>query len=192
MATMQLVEQHIIDRRDPRWAAVDNACLQSKNLYNAANFIIRQEYITHQRYISYTELASRMKRHPDFCALPRKVSQQVLMQLDRAWRGFFTAHSEWEQHPEKFPGRPELPRYKHKTDGRNLLIYTVQAISHQVFKQKGVIRPSQLDIQIETRQKALDQVRIVPRKSCYVVEIVYTIAVQDADVDPDRVASIDI
>jgi hypothetical protein len=33
---MQLVEQHVIDRKDPRFAVIDKAAFASKNLYNAA------------------------------------------------------------------------------------------------------------------------------------------------------------
>jgi putative transposase len=33
---MQLVEQHIISKSDPRFAVIDAATFKSKNLYNAA------------------------------------------------------------------------------------------------------------------------------------------------------------
>ena len=33
---MKLVEQHIIERNDPRFAVIDAAAFASKNLYNAA------------------------------------------------------------------------------------------------------------------------------------------------------------
>ena len=42
---MQLVEQHIIDRCDPRYAVIDEAAFKSKNLYNAALYEIRQAFI---------------------------------------------------------------------------------------------------------------------------------------------------
>jgi putative transposase len=190
--TMQLVEQHIIGKRDPRWAAIDAACLLSKNLYNAANYLVRQEYIFHQRYIPYAQLDKLMKRHPDYCALPRKVSQWVLMQVAHDWETFFAAEAEWQAHPEKFLSRPKLPKYKHKTEGRNLLTYTVQAVSRRAFKKKGVIQPSQLAITVQTQQQSFDQVRIVPRKNHYVVEVVYTVVAQSADFDPERVAAIDL
>jgi len=32
---MKLVEQHVIERNDPRFAAIDAAAFASKNLYNA-------------------------------------------------------------------------------------------------------------------------------------------------------------
>jgi putative transposase len=189
---MQLVEQHVINPQDARWSAIDTASFRSKNLYNAANYLLRQEYIVNHHYIPYTRLDKLMKYHPDYCALPRKVSQQVLMQLDHDWHCFFAARDVWEQQPDKFKGRPRLPKYKHKTDGRNLLVYTAQAVGKRVFRQKGVIQPSQLNIAIETKQTSFDQVRIVPRKTHYVVEVVYTASIQPAEVDPDRVAAIDI
>jgi putative transposase len=83
--------------------------------------------------------------------------------------------------------------YKHKTDGRNLLTYTQQAVSKRVFKQKGVLQPSQLGITIETRQKSFDQVRIVPRKTHYIVEVVYTVEKQQAShLDESLFASVDV
>jgi putative transposase len=73
-----------------------------------------------------------------------------------------------------------------------VLVYTVQAVSQRAFNKQGVIQPSHPDITIQTRQTSFDQVRIVPRKTHYLVEVVYTRPIQPADVDRDRVASIDI
>jgi putative transposase len=42
---MQLVEQHVIDPQDARYDVIDAACFASKNLYNAANYLIRQTFI---------------------------------------------------------------------------------------------------------------------------------------------------
>jgi putative transposase len=55
-----------------------------------------------------------------------------------------------------------------------------------------MIQPSQLGISIKTRQQTFDQVRIVPHKSHYVVEVVYTATVEPVPVDPERIASIDL
>jgi putative transposase len=143
---MQLVEQHIINKQDPRWSKIDAASFLSKNLYNAANYLLRQAYILEGRFIPYEKLAGLIKDNPDYCALPRKVSQWVLKQLDHDWQAFFTVQAEWQSHPEKFLGKPRLPKYKHKTTGRNLLTYTKQAIRQGVFKKQGVVQPSGLDI----------------------------------------------
>jgi hypothetical protein len=39
---MHLVEQHIISKSDPRYETIDRAAFASKNLYNAANYLVRQ------------------------------------------------------------------------------------------------------------------------------------------------------
>ena len=59
-------------------------------------------------------------------------------------------------------------------------------------KNRGYVVPSGLDIRVETRQTAIDQVRIVPHASHYTVEVIYERPVTPADVDPARIAAIDI
>ena len=45
---MQRVEQHVIQKKDTRYAAIDAAAYASKNLYNAALYEIRQSFIINQ------------------------------------------------------------------------------------------------------------------------------------------------
>jgi putative transposase len=97
----------------------------------------------------------------------------------------------WREHPEKFLGRPSLPKYKDKQQGRNLLIYTIQAISKPALRQ-GFIQPSGLSIRITTAHQNVDQVRIIPRHGFYVVEVVYEQEPVQASVDPQLFAGIDI
>ncbi len=189
---MQLTEQHVIDRNDPRYAVIDAAAFASKNLYNAANYEIRQAFIHENTYLNYNEMQRRMQSHEAYKALPAKVSQEILMVLDRNWRkGFFEALKAYEENPSKFTGRPRLPKYKHKTEGRNILIYTGQAISKRGLK-KGLIQPSMLPISVKTKQKDIDQVRVVPRNGYYVVEVIYTKEPVQAKVDPSFCVGIDL
>jgi len=96
-----------------------------------------------------------------------------------------------------FTGRPKLPGYKHKTEGRNLLIYTVQALRGGQSKKglpPGRIQPSGLPVEVKTQQdpKTIDQVRIVPRKGYYVVEVIYSKEPVQASVDPSVCVAIDV
>jgi putative transposase len=190
---MQLVEQHIISSNDPRYAVIDAAAFASKNLYNAANYEIRQSFIHHGKYLNYHEMQRRMQSHEAYKALPAKVSQQILMVLDRNWTSFFEALKAYNEDPSKFLGRPRLPKYKDKATGRNILIYTIQAMSRgKNGLKRGLIHPSRLAIEVQTKQKDIDQVRIIPRKGFYVVEVVYGKAVKQASVNPAYFAGIDI
>ncbi|HYU75512.1 MAG TPA: transposase, partial [Ktedonobacteraceae bacterium] len=58
--------------------------------------------------------------------------------------------------------------------------------------KRGLIQPSMLPIEVQTKQKDVDQVRIVPRSGFYVVEVVYGKEVKQAEVNPAFYAGIDI
>jgi putative transposase len=188
---MQLVEQHVINRSDPRYGVIDAAAFKSKNLYNAALYEIRQAFIHEGTYLNYNEMDKRMQSHEAYKALPTKVSQQVLILLHKNWTSFFEARKAYEEDPAAFTGHPRLPRYKHKLEGRNILVYTVQALSKPGLRD-GLIRPSGLGITIETEHTVVDQVRIVPRHGFYVVEVIYTKEPVQATVDPSVCVGIDL
>jgi transposase len=118
------------------------------------------------------------------------VAQWVLRHVTLAWTSYFAACAAWQADPSRFLGHPQLPKYRDK-QGRNLLTYTEQAISRAP-KNRGYVVPSGLDIRVQTRQTAIDQVRIVPHASHYTVEVIYERLVTPADVDPTRRAAIDI
>ena len=189
---MQLVEKHMIRKTDARFADVDRAAFASKNLYNAALYEIRQQFIFCGKYLNYNQMDKRMQKHEAYRSLPRKVSQQVLKLLDKNWTSYFEATRAYEEDPSKFRGRPRLPGYKDKKEGRNVLVYTIQALSKPALRL-GIIKPSQLGIEIRTRQRNVDQVRIVPTiGGCYVVKVVYTQVEMQEEVNHSLVAAIDI
>jgi putative transposase len=188
---MQLVEQHVIRLTDPRFAAIDAAAFASKNLYNAANYVVRQSFIHEGMYLTYAEVFHRIKDQEAYQALPRKVSNDVLRLLDKNWRSFFKALAAWQGDPSAFLGRPKLPGYKDKQAGRNILIYDIQALSAPGLRRSEVI-PSQLGITVQTKQQRVQQVRIVPRKGYYVVEVVYERDAIPAPVNPALHAGVDI
>jgi IS605 OrfB family transposase len=191
---MQLVEKHIIQRQDLRYAAIDAACFASKNLYNAALYEIQHAFISHGDYLNYAAMDKRMQNHEAYKALPAKVAQQVLRLLERNWKSFFEALKAYKEDPSTFHKRPQLPKYKHKTDGRNILVYTMQAVSRgKRTLQRRIIQPSGLDIQVKTQRypESIAQVRIVPKLGCYVVEIVYEQEPHRAAVDAHLIAGID-
>lgn len=174
---MRLVEQHVIDRHDPRFKAIDAACFASKHLYNATLYQMRQAFFAGEKVAGYSQLAHTLKGTPEFQALPAKVAQWVIRQAAGDWWNFWKAHRAYQQSPAKFSGRPKLPHYKDKQHGRNLLVYTAQALSRPALRA-GRIEPSQLAIVIQTRQQEVQQVRIVPKASHYAVEVVYSVRPQ--------------
>jgi hypothetical protein len=120
---IQLTEPHQIAAGHPWFAAIDTAAFAAKNLWNAANYLMRQAYIHEQQVLSLKALYRAIKPTEAYQALPRKVLGLVLLLLKAAWSSFFKALAAWRAEPTKFLGQPRLPKYKPKTDGRNLLVY---------------------------------------------------------------------
>ncbi|MEZ2227073.1 MAG: RNA-guided endonuclease InsQ/TnpB family protein [Microcoleus sp.] len=171
---MQLTERHIIKSTSHRFALIDELAFKSKNLYNAANYVIRQSFIYGWGYINYNEMNRLMKYHQAYKALPAKVSQQILMILDKNWKSFFEAVKAYKADSSKFTGRPKLPKYKDKAKGRNILVYTIQAIS-TIQLRKGIIKLSGTELLIKTQinPERICQVRLVPKCDSYVIEVIY-------------------
>jgi len=188
---MRQVERHIIKRSNPIWKQIDRLCFLSKNLYNYANYQVRQLFIFDQLYLGYNKLYHACKGTPDYQALPAKVAQQVLKVLDKNWKSFFAACKAYKKQPGLFTGKPKLPKYKHKVKGRNLLTYTIQAIS-KTWLKKDVVNLSGTDIKLPTKAKDIAQARIIPQVGQYVIEVVYEQPEFNTVVDTSAVAAIDI
>ncbi len=187
---MQLVEQHRIDRHDPRFAPIDAAAFASKNLYNSALYAMRQQFIADQSVIPYGELDRLMQSTEQYHALPAKVSQWVLRQVYLAWKSYQAACRAWQTDPSKFLGHPKLPKYLDK-QGRNLLTYTEQAIS-RVKIRAGIVDFSGMMIAVRTCQQLPQQVRIVPHATHYTVEVIYERASVTVTVNPELIAGVDL
>ncbi|MGB5632276.1 MAG: transposase, partial [Waterburya sp.] len=188
---MRQVERHIVKENSPFWKKIDGLCFSSKNLYNYANYLIRQSFIFDKVYLGFNQVYHLVKKQPDYQALPRKVSQQVLRVLAQNWKSFFEANKAYQENPDQFTGKPKLPKYKHKTKGRNLLVYTRQAISKTQLTQ-GIVKLSGTDITVPTKAKNIAQARIIPKVGQYVIEVVYEQAEHHTVTNSELIAAIDI
>lgn len=176
-------EQIWIDRDK----SIANLCHISKNLYNEANYVIRQEFFKTGRWIRDLSI---LKESENYKALPAQTAQQILRIVDRNWNAFFIAIKEWRVHSEKFYSQPKIPHYK-KKDGEFLLVFTNQ----QAKLKDGwlVILPRLLGLKIKTRIKeGLKQVRIIPKGVGYIFEIVYEKVIKVKKRNKDRIVGIDI
>jgi len=104
---MKLVEQHVISCMHAKYQQIDEMAFASKNLWNLANYHVRQAFIFQGKYLNNAALYPLLKTTDAYRALPAKVANQVLIQLDKAWTSFFEANDEYKANPSKFTGRPK-------------------------------------------------------------------------------------
>lgn len=188
---MKLVEKHTISENHSFYKEIDNLSFLSKNLYNQANYRVRQSFINEREYLNYNIIEKQLQNQTDYKALPAKVSQQILIQLDKNWKSFLASIKDYSDHPEKYSGRPKIPKYKKKLTGRNILIYTIQAISKKELKN-GIVKLSGTNIKIKTDKNNIQQVRIIPGNREYIIEIVYEKEEINLNLNIDNFISIDI
>ena len=193
---MKLVEKHIIKCTDKRYNAIDEAAYKSKNLYNASLYAVRQHFFETKQYLSYASLQHIFQEDNqfDYRNLPSKVAQWTMKLLDQNFKSFFKSVQEFQKNPSKFKGRPRIPKYLDKEKGRYILTYTNQAISKRDFDTKGLLNVSGLELNISTllTYNQINQVRIVKRTDCYVIEIIYEVADVLPLEDNGRYAAIDL
>jgi len=187
------VERHIIYPKNPYYKMLDEFCFKSKNLYNFANYQIRQKFCTEGKYISYNQMDKLLKQENmdfDYRNMPTAQSaQQVLRLLDKNWKSFFKAIKDWSKRKEKYTGRPKLPNYLSK-NGRYSLILTNMNCK---LKDNQIHFPKCFNgFKLNTKINNLQQVRILPRYNHIIVEVIYQTEVPELKQDNGRYISIDI
>lgn len=175
-----------------KWdAKLSPMCHLSKNLYNEANYIIRQTFINEGNWIRYYDLCKLLINSENYKGLPAQTAQGTLLVLDKSWKSFFNSIKAWKAHPEKYRNKPGLPRYKDK-DGEFTLFFTNQQVK---IKEGNIIFPKKVGLSVKTRltnDTTLNGARIIPEHQGYRLEIIHTIEVPDASETSSRIAGIDL
>lgn len=168
-------------------------CFNSKNLYNYANYIIRQEYIDSKRHIPYKELNSNLKECRQYKDCMSQPANCTLRLLDKNWKSFFNGLKEYEKNANKFLGRPQLPKYL-KKNGRYLWMIPNNSCYYDKNNNELHFRIKKLQ-SVKWKCRCLGrliQVRFVPRGCVYAMEIVYEIEVADTIKESNRILGIDL
>ena len=197
---VQLVEKHMIKKNHSYYDMFCEFTHQSKNLYNHANYLVRQKFLETDKWLRYQQLDKLLKQdldYPDYANMPSAQSaQQTLRLLDANWKSFFKSIKDWSKNKDKYSGRPKLPKYKPK-DGQMVLVVTNQQVKQKgnqlrFPKSFGGFTVTPRCVTLPNFEK-LSEVRIVPCNQVFCVEIVYSIFVEDTVLrDNGRIMSIDL
>ena len=187
---MNLTETHKIRPNHKLYSICDELCFKSKNLYNAALFEFRQSYFDKEVDTLTWQNLNRIfnqNNQFDYRELPSKVSNAVLKKLGNNISSFWglVKKSDYKQ-------KVRLPKYLHKTDGRFIVEFNKQTFSNKRDEDNNlIICKSSLDLRIPTKAEKPQQVRIIPKVGCYVIEVIYEIK-ENQPKQNQRVAAIDL
>ena len=201
MSIQTRVEKHIIKSSNAFFSMLIDFCHKSKNLYNHANYLVRQAFTSqdNSKWIRYAELDKLLKadeEYPDYKEMPTAQSaQQILRVLDSNWKAFFASIKDWSKNKDKYLGRPKLPKYL-KKNGNFLLILTNQNCKlrngslhfPKTFKGFTLI-PRFIK---KENFASFQQIRFIPKRNRIIAELVYNINVPEKKSDNQRYIGIDI
>ncbi len=170
---------------------VDRYCFYSKNVYNEANYILRQEFVKNNRILGAYDIQKLMQNMDCYKECGSQAAQKTIQMLDKAWKSFLVSIKDYSKNPIKYLGKPKIPKYL-KKDGRQ--VFSLKNI--QCTLKDGLFRISFKPFKgytVRTHAKGrLIQCRFVPKGLYYVMEIVYEIEVPDIPKNSDRIVAIDI
>ena len=187
---MNLTETHLIRPNHKLYSICDELCFKSKNLYNAALFEFRQSFFDKKLDTLTWQNINRIFNQSnqfDYRELPSKVSNTVLKKLGNNISSFWSLVKKSD-----YKKKVNLPKYLHKTDGRFIVEFNKQTFSNKRDDDNNlIICKSSLNLAIPTKVENPQQVRIVPKTGCYVIEVIYEIK-ENKPKQNQRVASIDL
>lgn len=190
--TMLLVETHIIKQSHKHYNEADQLCFLSKNLYNASNYAVRQQYFDNKTYLDFNHINKMFTdaNQPDYRSLPAKVSKGTQRKLHSNWLSYFAAKKDYFKHPEKYRAEPKIPKYLKKT-GRFMVHYEKGALS---FKRKGYINLSKTEIYIKTDLSKDDvlYVDIIPENHHIKFLVGYNVSEPEIKQNNNRYAGLDL
>lgn len=187
---MILCERHVIKKNHIFYDECDHLTFLAKNLYNATLYFQRDSFFRKEFKNFYD--VNRVFVHgnqKDYRALPTKVSNQVLMLVDRAFKSYFALYR--KKMNGDYSQNVRIPGYLNKTSGRYVVPYTRDALS---LKNEGFVKFSKTNIVVETKlsRKDIKAARIVPKGNHFVIEILYKAAMKPLKSDKaKRVAFVD-
>ena len=195
--TLSRVEKHVIKKSDKHFGTIFDFCKMSKNLYNHANYLIRNEFVSNGKWLRYNDLDKILKNDlefPDYRNMPTAQSaQQTLRLLDKNWKSFFAEIKDYSKNKQKYLGKPKMPKYKKSTF---ILIMTNQncKLNNDIVVFPRCFNSFNIKTKIIDNSNfvSLQQVRFLPHRDKIVAEIVYTIRIPKKLDDNNRYIGIDI
>lgn len=190
---VQRTEKHIINKNHKAYKVFDNYCFKAKNIYNLANYTQRQLFIENKPILKYEDLSKELKHTESFKDIGSNSAQMTLKLVCKNWKSFLVSVKDYSKNPSKYLGKPKMPKYKDK-NGRSIFIMTnmqTQIKNNYLFFAFKPLKFLNNTFRINFKGKLL-QTRVVPKGTCYVLELVYETNIPDLLPSNNRIVGIDL
>ena len=188
------------------WAMQE--CTLNVSLYNRTLYILRQAFtgkhenipeytdiIRKEKFISVFNLITRMRKlnDKDFRALLKdNEAAQTVKKCVETFSAWFKSLNSYKKNPQKFSGKPRMPRYKKETNGDKLFSVAFTYDDARIQKDGTINIRKDFKLPIKTKLATLQELRLVPKQGCVEIQIFYKKQFSPSDLDYNKAAGIDI
>lgn len=191
------VKQQLKHLSKEEYLILRELCHSAKNLYNQAVYNIRQYYFDKRKYLNYVENNKLLKSSENYKTLNSNMAQQILKELDGAFKSFFGLLK--LKSKGEYKEKVKLPKYLPKNSFTTLVVGFVRLNENtfilpysQSYKKNH--RPIKINIPPLLLDKNIKEIRIIPKFNARFFEIQYTYQVENEqrNLDKNNALAIDL
>ena len=177
--TMYLtVKQQVKHLSKEEYNILRELCHTAKNLANEAIYNVRQYYFTEGEYLKYEKNYTLLKDSPNYKMLNSNMAQQILKEVDGAFKSFFGLLKLAKKGKCSFRDC-KLPHYLPKDSFTTLVIGFVRLNGNKLILPysntfKKTHKPIEIKIPLILADKKIKEIRIIPKLKARFFEIRYT------------------
>ncbi len=177
--TMYLtVKQQVKHLSKEEYNILRELCHTAKNLANEAIYNVRQYYFTEGEYLKYEKNYTLLKDSPNYKMLNSNMAQQILKEVDGAFKSFFGLLKLAKKGKYSFRDC-KLPHYLPKDSFTTLVIGFVRLNGNKLILPysntfKKTHKPVEIRIPPILADKKIKEIRIIPKLKARFFEIQYT------------------
>ena len=172
------VKQQVKHLSKEEYNILRELCHTAKNLANEAIYNVRQYYFTEGEYLRYEKNYALLKDSPNYKMLNSNMAQQILKEVDGAFKSFFGLLKLAKKGKYSFRDC-KLPHYLPKDGFTTLVIGFVRLNGNKlILPYSNVFRKTHKPVEIRIppilADKHIKEIRIIPKSGARFFEIQYT------------------
>lgn len=172
------VKQQVKHLSKEEYNILRELCHTAKNLANEAIYNVRQYYFTEGEYLRYEKNYALLKDSPNYKMLNSNMAQQILKEVDGAFKSFFGLLKLAKKGKYSFRDC-KLPHYLPKDGFTTLVIGFVRLNGNKlILPYSNVFRKTHKPVEIRIppilTDKKIKEIRIIPKSKARFFEIQYT------------------
>ena len=172
------VKQQVKHLSKEEYNILRELCHTAKNLANEAIYNVRQYYFTEGEYLKYEKNYTLLKDSPNYKMLNSNMAQQILKEVDGAFKSFFGLLKLAKKGKYYFKNC-KLPHYLPKDGFTTLVIGFIRLNENKLILPysntfKKTHKPIEIRIPPILADKKIKEIRIIPKLKARFFEIQYT------------------